>query len=71
MAIAEIDNGQHRIYLDLGDLNRAIKRHHYPMPTVDEALAKQGGAIIFSKLDAASGYRQMRHSYDPGWQWRL
>jgi len=69
MAITEIDNGQHRIYLDLGDLNRAIKRHHYPMPTVHEALAKLSGAIIF--FDAASGYRQVRHSYDPGWQWRL
>lgn len=60
MAIAEIDNGQHRICLDLRDLNRAIRRHHYPMPTVDEALAKLDGAIIFSKLEAASGYRQIK-----------
>ena len=62
MAITEIDNGQHRICLDRypRDLNRAIKRHQHPMPTVDEALAKLGGAIIFSKLDAACGYRQIK-----------
>ncbi|XP_046856095.1 uncharacterized protein K02A2.6-like [Xenia sp. Carnegie-2017] len=43
MVVVEKDNGQLRICLDLKDLNTAIKRHHYPMPTVDEVLSKLGG----------------------------
>ena len=60
MVIVEKDNGQLRICLDPRDLNRAIKRHHYPMPTVDEVLSKLGGATVFSKLDASSGYWQVK-----------
>ena len=60
MVIVEKDNGQLRICLDPRDLNRAIKRHHYPMPTVDEVLSKLGGATVFSKLEASSGYWQVR-----------
>ena len=29
-----------RIYLDPGDLNKAVKREHYPIPTVEEISAK-------------------------------
>ena len=60
MVIVEKGNGQLRICLDPRDLNSAIKRHHYPMPTVDEVLSKLGGAKIFSKLDASSGYWQIK-----------
>ena len=38
----------------------AIKCHHYPMPTVDEVLSKLGGAKIVSKLNASSGYWQIK-----------
>ena len=44
MVIVEKGNGQLRICLDPRDLNSAIKRHHCPMPTVDEVLSKLGGA---------------------------
>ena len=54
--IVEKPNGQIRLCLDSRDLNKAIKRHHHPMPTVDEILAKLGGAKLFSKLDASSAY---------------
>ncbi|XP_046864316.1 uncharacterized protein K02A2.6-like [Xenia sp. Carnegie-2017] len=60
MVVVEKDNGQLRICLDPKDLNTAIKRHHYPMPTVDEVLSKLGGATIFTKLDASSGYWQVK-----------
>lgn len=29
-----------RIFLDPGDLNKAVKREHYPIPTVEEIAAK-------------------------------
>lgn len=50
LVIVEKPNGQLRVCLDPRDLNKAIKRHHHPMPTVDEILAKLGGANVFSKL---------------------
>ena len=58
--IVEKPNGQIRLCLDPRDLNKAIKRHHHPMPIVDEILAKLGGAKMFSKLDASSGYWQIK-----------
>ena len=45
-----------RICLDPHNLNKAIKRSHYPFPTVDELSAKLKGAQCFAKLDANSGY---------------
>ncbi|CAB4011200.1 Hypothetical predicted protein [Paramuricea clavata] len=56
LVIVEKPNGQIRLCLDPRDLNKAIKRHHHPMPTVDEILAKLEGAKVFSKFDASSGY---------------
>ena len=60
MVIVEKGNGQLSICLDPRDLYSAIKRHHYPMPTVGEVLSKLGGAKIFSKLDASGGYWQIK-----------
>ncbi len=60
LVIVEKPNGQIRLCLDPRDLNKAIKRHHHPMPTVDEILTKLGGAKVFSKLDASSGYWQIK-----------
>ena len=48
-----------RVCLDPKDLNKAIKRTHYPLPTVDDLLNKLSGAKFFSKLDASSGYWQI------------
>ena len=60
LVIVEKPNGQLRLCLDPRDLNKAIKRYHHPMPTVHEILGKLGGAKVFSKLDASSGYWQIK-----------
>ena len=49
-------NGKLRICLDPKDLNTAIKRPHYPTPTLEEIIHKLAGSVIFSKLDARHGY---------------
>ena len=49
-------NGKLRICLDPKDLNTAIKRPHYPTPTLEEITHKLAGSMIFSKLDARHGY---------------
>ena len=49
-----------RICLDPGDLNKAVKREHYPIPTVEEI----PDAKVFKVLDAKSGYLQMKLDYE-------
>ena len=60
LVVVEKPGGKLRICLDPRGLNEAIKRPHYPMPTLDNALSKMAGAKYFSKLDAKSGYWQMK-----------
>ena len=51
-------NGKLRICMDPKDLNKAIKREHYPMKTIEEILPLMSNAQIFSKLDASCGFWQ-------------
>ena len=53
-----------RICLDPADLSKAVKREHYPIPTVEEIVAKIPDATVFTVLDAKSGYLQMKLEYE-------
>lgn len=53
-------NGDLRICLDLRDLNKAIKREHFKLPTREEIKSQLAGAKGFSKLDASSGFWQIK-----------
>ncbi|XP_033731746.1 uncharacterized protein K02A2.6-like [Pecten maximus] len=59
MVLVEKPNGKLRICLDPKDLNGAIKREHFPLPTSDEVSSRLSGAKFFSKLDASSGFWQI------------
>ena len=48
--------GDFRIRIDPRDLNKALKRPHYPMVTVEEVANRLAGAKSFTSLDACSGY---------------
>ena len=48
-----------RICLDLRDLNVAIKREHFPMPTLEEIATRLHGAKVFSVFDASNGFWQV------------
>lgn len=48
-----------RICIDPRDLNKALKRPHYPMVTVEEVANRLSGAKSFTSLDACSGYWQL------------
>ena len=52
-------NGKLRICIDPRDLNRAIKREHYPMRTIEEVVTRMPNAKVFSVLDANSGFWQV------------
>ena len=45
-------------------LNKAVKGKHYPIPTVEEIVAKIPDATVFTVLDAKSGYLQMKLDYE-------
>ena len=45
-----------RICLDPRDLNVAIKREHFPMPTIEEIATRLNGGKVFSVLDASNGF---------------
>ena len=52
--------GKLRVCIDPRDLNRAIKRPKYQMPTVDEVLPKLAKAKVFTVLDAKDCFYQVK-----------
>ena len=49
-----------RLCIDPRDLNKALKRSHYPMPTIEEVLPELSKAKIFSVADAKNGFWQIK-----------
>nr|XP_054602637.1 uncharacterized protein K02A2.6-like [Nothobranchius furzeri] len=60
LVVLQKKTGALRTCLDPGDLNKAIKREHFKLPTREEIMAQFAGAKWFSKLDASSGFWQLR-----------
>jgi hypothetical protein len=60
LVAVEKPNGKLRTCLDPRDLNKAIKREHFKLPTREEIMAQFTGAKWFSQLDASSGFWQMK-----------
>ena len=56
IVIVEKPDGNLRICLDPKDLNRAVKREQFQLPTSTEITSKLTGAKVFSKLDAKDGF---------------
>ncbi|XP_060073561.1 uncharacterized protein K02A2.6-like [Ylistrum balloti] len=52
-------SGKLRVCLDPRNLNKAIKREHFELPTIEDITTRMSGAKIFTKLDANSGYWQI------------
>lgn len=54
--VAAVRNGKIRICIDL---NKVIKKEHYPMRTIEEVVSAMPSAKVFSVLDAKSGFLQI------------
>lgn len=52
-------SGSVRICTDFKQLNKAVKRERYMLPTHEDILYKLHGSKVFSKLDATSGFFQL------------
>ncbi|XP_011145827.2 uncharacterized protein K02A2.6-like [Harpegnathos saltator] len=53
-----------RLCCDYTKLNNSVKRANFPIPKVDVILSSLKGSKIFSKLDAQSGFYQIRLNED-------
>ena len=56
MVVIRKPNGKLRICIDPRDLNKVVKREHYPMRTIEEIATRMPNAKFFTVLDASSGY---------------
>uniref|UniRef100_A0A8C6PJV3 Gypsy retrotransposon integrase-like protein 1 n=1 Tax=Nothobranchius furzeri TaxID=105023 RepID=A0A8C6PJV3_NOTFU len=60
LVIVEKKTGKLRVCMDPRDLNRAIRREHFKLPTREEIMSQFAKAKYFSKLDASSGFWQLK-----------
>ena len=49
-------SGEVRICVDLKCLNRAVRREHYPLYTLEDIAPRLAGSTVFSSLHTASGF---------------
>ena len=56
MVVVTKKNGMLRICLDPNDLNRAVQREHYPLPTIKDITTRLHGAKLFTVLDVKNGF---------------
>ena len=59
MVAAKKKSGEIRVCLDPRDLNKAVKRPHHPMKTIEEVISDMPNAEYFSVLDAKAGFWQI------------
>ena len=60
LTIAPKPNGKIRMCIDLTNLNKCVKREVYPLPRISDMLSKLAEGTLFSKLDANSGFWQVK-----------
>lgn len=59
MVVVQKPNGKIRLCLDPKDLNTAIRREHYPIPTIEEVSTRMKQARFFTVMDAKNGFWQI------------
>ncbi|KAK7111890.1 hypothetical protein V1264_011443 [Littorina saxatilis] len=60
LVIVEKKGGGLRLCLDPRDLNKAIRREHYQLPTIEEIASRLSGNSVFSVVDASSAFWQIK-----------
>ena len=63
MLVVPKSDGRVRICVDLTRLNKDVQSERHIIPSVEHTLAQLGGAKVFSKLDANSGFWQIKLAY--------
>ena len=60
LTIAPKPNGKIRMCIDLTALNKSVQREVYPLPRISDMLTRLSEGRVFSKLDANSGFWQIK-----------
>jgi len=55
-------NGKLRLCLDPQDLNRAVLREHYQLPTIEDVATRLHGAKVFTTLDVSKAFWSIKLS---------
>ena len=53
-------NGKWRLVIDYRWLNSQLKGQNFPLPVIEDQLAKQQGNFIWTLVDVEDGFHQMR-----------
>ena len=56
LVVVRKPNGTPRICLDPKPLNRALKRSHYPMPTIEDLIPQLSEAKVYTVCDLQNGF---------------
>ena len=64
MVAAKKKDGIISICIDPRDLNKALKRPHHPMRTIEDVASRMFNATVFSTLDARSGFWQIKLDHE-------
>lgn len=56
MVVVKKPKGYLGICIDPKDLNKVLKRSHYPLPTIEDTLPDLSRAKVFSKFDVNNGF---------------
>ena len=59
MVVVTKPNGSITICIDPRDLNKAVKRQHFPLLTVEEVTSRMPNTKVFSKIDCTSSFWQI------------
>ena len=62
MVVVPKNNSKVRICVDLTQLNKGVCHERHILPSVEQTLSQLQGAKVFSKLDANSGFWQIKLS---------
>ena len=64
MVAARKKDGSIRICIDPRDLNKALRRPHHPMRSVEDVASRMPNATVFSTLDARTGFWQINLDHE-------
>ena len=53
-------NGKWRLVIDYRWLNSQLEGYNFPLPVIEDQIAKQRGRFIFTLVDLEDGFHQMR-----------
>ena len=60
-------DGSLRLCVDYRELNKRTLKNKYPLPRIDDLFDQLSGARVFSQMDLATGFHQLRVAKDSVW----